>query len=101
MLRYDSYCERVQPRKGQKLDSPMNQHQLIIHLELGNIQVGVNIPIDRLATFPNDDIKPLLKQIKILAINITAKNLEEELKLVREFVGKHLKFPAQKLHLHV
>ena len=75
VLRYDSYSEHIEPRKGQKFDEPMNQHQLISHLELGSIQIGVNIPLSRLADFPNDSIKPFLKSIKILAINLTFQDL--------------------------
>jgi hypothetical protein len=101
VLRYDSYSERIDPRKDQSFDSPMNQHQLINHLELGKIQVGVNIPLDKLDDFPSSDIKPFLKSIKILAVNLTTEELEAKLKKLREFVKKHLKFPRQLLHIHI
>jgi hypothetical protein len=74
----------------------------------GEIQLGVNVPLKEWDSFPNEALKPFLKGVKIIGVNVSSEDINGDgyFARLREFVRKNLVTAAKKadelqtLHLH-
>lgn len=107
ILRYHSFSEKVVPKPGTS-DQSQNQFQMLKQVLQSEVQLGVNVPSSEWEAYPNEAIRPFLKNIKIIAVSVSSEELEDlrYFERLREFVRKNLVTSAKKaselqlLHLH-